>query len=421
MNIPDFSGHSFLFKQANPAAAVGRMIKNTKNLSPPTAEQVKFFTQEEFDAARKSQMMQDGTGGIVIDAPLGLLSLVTPKKWGLRDKIDNWIYDKKLKMEDIDTRIGAKASGDNPNSIRGRIFSVPRGREGKGDIIGTVVNEDGTISQITQGATSDRRASIIGPVSNTVKVATPFLASAYLAEKFLGPKPPEAPSQANPYNQNTTSPSQTMYRTAQTSEDVLTKDYENLYTNSEKSDIMEETIWRELDKQASMNKIAMLEQELEKIAAFAEDLRQEKDLLSKIAMEEKTAREKVEKDYSLFKQNSLLKQAESEEFRLRTVARERSKHAVKLAEQFLEKGLIKQASFDQQVDHFMSCDETTLNLYANLAKQASDEEQGLESLAYLSEYNIMDSKGTSERTGRGINKAGQTIGEAARYLLEKQN
>lgn len=442
MNIPDFSNQTFLNKEANANLAgigarilrnavkkpkqQGQMITDPAKIKSLDPTKVRNLSDDEILEMRKSQLLEDGTGSIVLDAPLGLFKMLSPKSWG--DKLDDWIARGKLKMESWDTKAGAKLSGNNPNSLRGKLFSVQRGREGKGDIVAEYANDDGTISYLTQGGVGDRRSSVLAPVSNTIKVGTPLLASAFIAEKLL-PKPgeqnassnPQAPNVSNVPGPGYTSPYVSQQRTALFQDEHFEKTAQKLHTNQDPNDIIEESIWSSLEKQASFNKIAQLEKSIEKMAAFVEDLKQENQLLSKIASEEKIAHEKTAKEFSDLKQTFFSKQAEAEEFRLRTVARERSKHVLKMAETMLEKGLIKQAEFDQQVDKLMSCDETTLNLYSNMVKQATSNDETLESLSVLSEYNSMDSKGTPERHGRGINKAGQTIGEAARYLLEKQN
>jgi hypothetical protein len=448
MKIPDFSQQHFLEKKANVGSAVagirggakvlrdfmgknknkspqmGQMITDPDKIKALDPTKVKYYSDDEILNARKSQLLEDGTGSIVLDAPLGLFKMLTPQKWG--DAVDDWIARSKIKMEGWDTKAGAKLSGDNPNSLRGKFFSVQRGREGKGDIIGEYTNPDGTISQMTQGGVGDRRSSVLAPITNTIKVGTPLAASGFVMEKFL-PKPEQniAGMQAvneqqmnipNYYQSKMSNQQSDLYREASVYDDFLEKES---YRN--RSDEVESSIWESLAKKASFNKIAELENSLEKMAVYIHDLKEENQLLNKVAFEEKLAHEKVAKEYASLKQDFFSKQAESEEFRLRTVARERSRHVVKLAEQMLENGLIKQAQFDSQVDQLMSCDESTLNLYSNMVKQASGNDDTLESLSILSEYSSSDSKGTSDRNGRGISKSGQTIGEAARYLLEKQN
>jgi hypothetical protein len=403
----DFRKQSFLEKKASVSpAAVGRMIENLKDAGKvlPDMSNLKIYTDAERMQKQKELWSKDGTGSFPLDILIGATKLL-PKNWNVHSTIEDKVYQLKQLLDKADTNAGSFLAGKDPNSIRGKVFSVKRN-----DPFGEVVNDNVVEELYLQG---NRRPSLLAPVSNTVAMATPLLAAGYLTDKLLL-QPNQNDQQQQSY------PPQGMYQTAYEPPNQLEKFAYKNYTNEDKNDIMEESVWRSLDKQASIQKIAKLEQEIEKIAAYAQDLKQENELLSKVAMEEKMAREQISQEIQKIKKESLTKQAEAEEFRLRTVARERSKHVVKLAEDMLEKGLIKQADFDHHVDRLMTCDETTLNLYANMTKQASDGEDGLASLALLREYNNMDSKGSVDTSKKGLNKAGQTMGEAARYLLDKQ-
>jgi len=108
----------------------------------------------------------------------------------------------------------------------------------------------------------------------------------------------------------------------------------------------------------------------------------DKSMLDKYAMIE---REKLEKAASLLKTASQkIKELEREvtaieednrRLTLQIIAKERSRRAVKLAREMIEKGLIKQAQFEEEVDRIMDMDDSAFEVLqsavSNIQKQAT--------------------------------------------------
>ena len=96
-------------------------------------------------------------------------------------------------------------------------------------------------------------------------------------------------------------------------------------------------------------------------------------------------------------------------------ARERSEHAVKMAEAMLAQGMIKQAEVDSKIDYLMDCDDETFKLHGFISKISNDQQLSLENSPYLMET-INRIEIPSQQ--RGISKKGQTMGEAALDLIK---
>lgn len=374
----------------NPPKPQGKFVTDIPNQAGVQNSQgTKFFDNEEIARRRREEMDHDGTGSFMGDALLGGIGFVAPN---VKQRAKDLMFNMKQKIESADTAAGKALAGDSPQSLRGKFFSVPMGRNGQGVQIGEKLNENGSVSPIMEGAGADRRPSLFAPVQNGLRVATPLLAASYAAEKLFPQQPP-------PEEQ----------KVAFTASDYMEK----------VSQPDEASVAWQLDKQASLQKIAMLEDELEKIAGQLQGVTEENRLLAKEASFEREAKQQVQQKLQVTKQEMLEKTAAAEEFRLRTLARERSKAAVDLADQLLEKGLIKQAQYDEHVDRFMDCDEESFNLYASMAKRSSEHQEGLESLSILGDYSSNDMDYSASRPAKGLSKSGQTIGEAARDLLSK--
>lgn len=385
--LPFFRSSNVPKPSSSPVGRTGKMVTDPANqLGIESAQDIKWATPEERLQYERQVSDQEGSGSF-FDITLPVLNWVTPKSWDLQNKIQEGIFRSKKFLTDIDTRAGSAIAGDDPTSFRGRIFSVPIGKNGQGVKIGEKVNADGSISPIMEGTDIDQRPSVFAPVINTYKLATPFLATAYLANQFF-PQP----------NQEAGVTNNTLPNTAQ--------DYNERMAAWE--------FQMELDKQASFDKIAQLEEEILEKQAYIDELLDKQKRFTSKEREWKEREQKLASDMSDLKQEYMSKRAEFEEFRLRTVARERSKYAVKLAEEMLEAGLIKQASFQQKIDDLMECTPETFEMQANLVKQARKNEEGLETLSFLSEYR--DNDNSLSRPTRGLSKSGKTIGEAAREL-----
>jgi hypothetical protein len=232
----------------------------------------------------------------------------------------------------------------------------------------------------------------MGPITNTTKVVSPFLATAYVGEKMYN-------------NENQEEQPQT------------TKVAENHSDGMEVRGILKEEIMSlEMDKQASMNKIAQLEDDLEKSAAEIDGLTHENHLLQKEAAYERKQVSEVKGELSRV-QNELEKTASDfSSYKQKMFEEEREKVAFDMVGDMLELQIIKQSEYDQRLGELKVASEDQLNLYNMLIKQAKNQEEGLASLSVLVDYNSNGFDSYASTTEKGLSKRGQTIGEAAKEL-----
>lgn len=399
-NYVSFKGQSFLEKEAaNPF----RFLRGTPNLrriprAPDAASpsgtfvqdfaenvtnpsNATFYSQAEKATREANRQKKMSTGSFALDG--GLWGLKKIK--GFREPVENAVTKTMTGIENADRKAGSYLAGSDPASLRGRTFSKK-----VRDNVGVAKNPDGTFSQLSK---EDRRTSLMAPVEKTVKFTTPFLATAYLADKLY-------PEDEKNLGENL---NQTTY------EDELQKS----------SSIFDNSLSELMDKKASMQKIAELEDRLEKYAEDLEAAQLEKK--AALATLEKVNREKkfIEKKAAAAEEGFLQKQAEHEELRLRTIAQKRSKIAVDLTEGMLEGKLIKQAQYQETIDRLMECDEGTIKMYESLVKEAAGNLDCLETLSYFGEYKDSDKLAAAHDLAKGaLSKKGQTMGEAARDLIK---
>lgn len=370
-------GNIFSKAEKEPGApGIGKFVHNVTD-STVDPENARMFGDDEVQARARKQSLKQGTGSFIADGLLGLVKKVAPQT---KEPIENGVSKVKDTFEGLDTAAGKVLAGNNPDSLRGKLFSSKISRQ-----VGEV-NEGDSISPLDR---TNRRPSAIAPIENTVKATSPLLATAYVADKMY---PPHKQQESNvpPYDDNL-----------------------------EKASLFDPSFMEQMDKMASIQKIAELEESLTE----AEN-RLEKSAMEKIAVEKKleeTIREKdsLEKQANMVEENLLEKVAEFEELRLRTIAKERSKVAVDLSEQLLEAGIIKQAHLNDTIDKLMECDESTIDMYHNMVKEGKTQDESLESLAFLSEYKINDKLASPSDGTSALSKRGQTIGEAARDLNKR--
>lgn len=342
---------------------------------------MELFGQDKVDAEAAKKIREDGNG-LIGDVSAWGAGFLTPKSWNVKEKILQPVDKVKKKMDDTSTNLAGKlVQNRKPDGAVQRLFSTP-----VNPVVGREQLQDGTFREISAPG---RKTSLTAPIENTLKVTSPFLASAYVADKMY-------PAVGN--------------------EDQLEKQTFEMEWAEEKNGLEDELLTERLDKKAALDKIAALEEENERLASDVELLAQEKNAFWKKAeaeFEEKVAalKEKERIESTLFE-----KEANFKEFQLRTTAKERSKHAVKVAEELLEIGMIKQAEFNEKVDFLMECDDKTFKLHSSLSKHAESDEKGLETSAFFIDYRDKDEGSSPHRPGRGINRKGQTIGEAAKEL-----
>lgn len=383
-------------EKLGPNKNTGQFIKNIQEQIPVSGNKVRMYTDDEIAKMRKQEIIEEGTNGLITDTLVGATKMVLPQKY--KDKVDDGVAAFKSTIEKYDTKAATPIAGKNPGGLWGKFMSVPAGKDGRGFVVGETLDDNGkVIDHIYRGSGGEsRRPSLLAPVQNTTKVVSPFLGAAYVTEKL--------------YGDGAKKPNQEMNKAS-----------EIISSDSEKHGILEEDyLTLQMDKEASMLKTAQLEAELEKYASEVNELRGEKELLIKTASEERKAKEKFQTELHLANREFMDKKAEFEEFQLRTIARERSTSAIKLAESMLENGMIKQAEFDKQVDKLMDCDEETFNLYTSMSKRARNDEEGLESLAFMVDYRDNDINFTQQPLTPGFTKGGQSMGDAARELSLKR-
>ena len=378
-----FGMPSFFKKvRTNPKETAGNFV-NTPGASTVTNH--RMFDESEVVNRATGRKVKEGTGSFTADAFLGLTKKIAP---GTKAPIENAVAQGKKMLENADTKAGAFLAGKDPSSFRGKVFSSKVQRE-----VGEAT--DGT--HVSKLLREDRRPSLVAPVQKTTQVAAPLLGAMYVAEKMYpnGSTVDEPPHQSN---------------------------VEKVAFEEEKNKMFEEVEALEMDKIASMQKIAELEGDLEKYATQVSELMMEKQAMEKRLQEKDEEVHHFQKKASQAETSFLEKQAEHDELRLRTIAKLRSKTAVELADQMLEVGLVKQARLNEMVDELMECDESKLKIYQDMiSKRASEAGESLESLSILGEYKNNEKLASSSKTlaEEGLSRKGQSIEEAARDLLSK--
>ncbi|PGQ88305.1 hypothetical protein [Priestia megaterium] len=379
-----FQGHQFLEKEAANPGGLLRTLRNGKFTKGPAdvaldSGKINRFSEGEIADEIKRNSQKGGTGSFAADGALWLGKKVK----GAKEPIERAVGAFSRAGDKVDNYLGSFAAGKNPNSWRGRAFS----KQDK-NRVAQHTSDDG---EVTDLFSEKPKASLVAPIEKTVKFTTPFLATAYVADKLY----PEQPKDLG--------------------ENVNQATYENQLQKT--SSLFDNSISDRMDKIASMQKIAELEDLVEK---YAEDL--EAALLDKkatAAQLEDVMMEKVsmEKRATEAEQNFLQKQAEHEELRLRMIAQKRSKIAVDLAEDMLEAKLIKQAQYEGTIDKLMECDEGTMQMYESLVKEARTGSDCLETLSYFGEYKNNEKLAAPHDLARsGLSRRGQTMAEAARDL-----
>lgn len=364
------------------AGAIGSKVHKTvreanRKINP---ENLHLDSQRQVNETVKGKIRSDGNG-LMGDAGVWATNLLTPKSWNVKEKILTPLDKMKGKMDEVSTEAAGKITNLRPESkALGRLFSTPDNK-----VLGKETLSDGSVREI--GA-FQRKTSLTAPLENTAKVVTPFLGSMYVADKLY--------------------PAEEVNETEK-------KAFESELLE-EKNGLEDELLNERLDKQAVLSKVAALEDQLEKMASDIESLEHEKNMFWKKAENEAMEKSAAVKEKKRLENDLFEKQAAYEEYRLRTNAKARSGNAVKVAEEMLDSGLIKQAEFKEKVDFLMDCDDKTFNLHSSISKSAKTQEKRLETSPYIIDYRDKDEESSSPRARQGINKQGQTIGEAAKDL-----
>lgn len=351
-------------------------VKDLNALKHSVSPNAKMYDSNKLNDIARDKIREDGNG-LFGDMGIGSLGFIPKKGKDIKEAVVNKTVDLKQKVQSIDQRSAQKVKDMakvKEGGLLDRFTSVKNRRE-----VGQNLMSDGT-KETLEGVTG--RSSWLAPVQNTTKVATPFLASAYLADKMY---PGE--------------------------EQVAFEDAE-LY---DKDGLENDLLVERLDKKAALEKVSYLEEQIEKLSSSVEELTEEKRLIWKQAETARKEKENLMMEKIAFEEKMFDKIASLGEFKMRANIRERSKSAVKVAEDLLESGIIKQAEFEKKVDFLMDCDDETFNLHSSLSKRADFDEKGLASSAFFVDYNSKEDE-SSSRPRRGLSARGQTIGEAAKDL-----
>lgn len=398
MSNVDLSGQAFLEKEAffgrllggaSRGKNMGKFVMNNGRELGAANGPVRMYDADKIKKIQREELDRE-SNGLVLDAGIGSLKFL-PKGDKIHQKAKDGMAFLKEKTLAADTWAGKKLAGNSPETARGKFFSTPTGEMGRGVAVGEKVNPDGSVTQLFEGAGGqDRRPSLMGPVTNTTKVVSPFLATAYVGEKMYG-KEEEEPE--------------------------TTKVAESNSDGMEVRGILEEEILSlEMDKQASMNKIAQLEDSLEKSAAEIGSLTNENQLLRKEASYERKKVAEVQSELANVRRELEKTASEFSSYKDSVFTKEREKVAFDMIGDMLELGIIKQSEYDERLGELKTASEDQLNLYNMLIKQAKNQEEGLASLGILVDYNSNGFDSYAAPVERGLSKRGQTIGEAAREL-----
>lgn len=343
-----------------------------KAIDPKT---VKMDDQATVDQSIKDEVRSHGNG-FFGDIGIWGAGAVTPNKWGVKEKILSPLEKMRDKVDEVNTAAGAKIVGNkSQDSLTAKFMSTPNSKK-----VGTGKNEDGLEQELFANG---RKTSLTAPLQNTAKVVTPTLGAFWVGEKLYPPEEQVASNQDSDW---------------------------------EKDGFQEELITERLDKQAALEKVAFLEDEIEKLASEKETLEFEKQAFARKAEEEFFEKRAALEEKVRVEKELLEKTAKFDEFKLRTIAKKRSEHAVKIADEMLERGMIKQAQHDEKIDFLMDCDDKTFNLHSSMVKLAETDEKRLETSPYFIDYRDKDEASSPTRARQGVSKTGQTIGEAARDL-----
>lgn len=359
-----------------------RFLTNVKNATLSNDTKINPLSDEKIQGELKRHLIHDGNG-FFGDMGLGAVGLFSK---GTKEKLKGKIADAKLKLSDMDQRAAQKVLNTTKAKEGGKLhksltvrkpMAVAEYKQTKGVPGGESVEESRLLYD-----NDVRIPSLLAPAQNTAKMATPVLASMFVADKLYSNQEKQASEKAE----------------------------------NEKTGLNLETVGDNLDKVAAMQKVAMLEEKLDVAEYMLKSAKEETSLYRSRLEQEVFEKEAALSKTAELEQRLLDKEAQYDEMFLRTKARERSKTAVKVAETMLETGLIKQAQFDNKVDYLMDCDDQTFELYNNLAKTASVGEKGLESSPFLIE-NVNREEKPHYQTG--LSSKGQSIGEAAMDLMKK--
>lgn len=318
---------------------------------------------------------------------LGAIGMVPFKGKAMKEKASTGLARMRIKAKDAEQNISSKVKDkiklkqggflDNSTKITKQIK------------VGEEVGPNGVKMPINRQV--ERDAIISAPIKKVTDFAVPIMGYTYLEDKVLGDG--SKGDKQNIENPNTPQPN---------------------YDENNNVHFKTASLVQELEKKAALDKVAALESELKDVNGLLKYAQTKNDILIKDAGE-------MFEEISTYKNDihDLEKELKEKEEEIKRITEERNNQerdekVETIANNLLERGIIKQVDFKETLAQLKVCDDTTFKMYEKLA--FSDAlEKGLEKDVYMLEYIHKQSSNISDH----ISKIGETIGEAARDLIKK--
>ena len=342
---------------------------------PKNSEDYKYHDQAkmknlDFNANKNSGF------GLPVDMTLGAVGFIprVGKKW--QENAKNALTKQKIKGKEFDTEMTGKVK-DALGVKRGGMIDKFTSKEHK---IPIATNNAG------EALYRDVRLdSALAPLQNTSKVALPMIGSTVVFDKTVD-------ALSGGENQQ--------------------EGYEPQYYEEQ---LANEINLVGIEKNAAIEKIAALENELDELGEIIKVARYEKEILVNDNLKFQDDLDYYKNQYEkLAKEHNELLEKYSSEVKESQKTEKLAKAKI-LAEKLLERGIIKQAKFDKYINHFVEGDEM---VFETLTKIANDFEAGLDFPATLSENESMQPAHPSELAIGKVSSSGQTISEAIADLLD---
>lgn len=373
---------NFIEKQAKkPFKNIG-FLKGKKStgdreglFTPPNPKDVRLYDKEELKQADIENIKKKGFTPVG-DALLWGVGKIPKKGPELKKKTTDFLADKKRAISEADAHFSGKVK-DALGVKRGGL--IDRFTSKKQQVpIGEVI-VDGKGQKVV--LPNERIDSFGAPITNTTKVALPMLGAGKLMEMT---------SIENP-DQN---------RTAK---------------NDDVREQLAYAIEEGLLKEAALDKISSLEQELTRKETMIKVAKHERDVLLNDSLRYqdesdfyKRAYEEASKE--LEKISSTINRIKEKED-----LEKRTKRASDLSEKLLERGIIKQANVEEFQELLRTCDDKTFDVFDKIA---SDSEKGLEKELYIIDDIDKTAHKYASEEGEVLSSTGQTMAEAVADLLK---
>lgn len=359
--------------------------------APKNGETKIYDTKEMRDQAFKN-MKENGFGFASLGtSALGMVPKVG-KRW--KDNAENFLTKSKIGMQEFDSNVTGKvknALGVKPggmiDNFTSTVHKVPVGKQ---------MGSDGKMQDMF---VEKRVSSMKAPIDHTMKFALPMAGSAYMFDKLTEMQE----GQDGMYEQYP----------------IQQSDFPPPYNPNQSFDERTASALETgLIKEATMEKISSLEHEVDSLKGLIKVAKYEREILYDDSLRFQDASEYYKEAYEKA-QNELEKvSSEFEEYKESLAKEARQEKVTKVAENLLERGIIKQAKFNEYLDVLSNCDAQTFEAFSKLAFLDNDE-KGLEKNLYMIDYIDKHSSTINPNTLGAMTKSGDTIADAVRDLLNK--